>query len=160
MRACACDPIRRARRRGLASGGNKRAKQMQQSSELGSPMSRREQTALALLILALFLAAIFRLNTLIVSEPDEGTYVYAGRLVAEGHALYRDLMLAHPPLMMWFIAAVWKLMPGLMPVRIVYILLVCSAWVPFYALARHASRSHLASLAAVALTACGSLFAA
>jgi hypothetical protein len=115
---------------------------------------------LLLLILALFVAALFRLSTLIVSEPDEGTYVYAGRLVAEGNALYRDLMLAHPPLMMWFIAGVWKLVPGLMPVRVAYILLVCLAWIPFYGLARLASRSHLASLAAVALTACGALFAA
>ena len=137
-----------------------RGVEAQDDRPIAGPQSRRQWLELAALLLAVFMAALFRLSTLIISEPDEGTYVYAGRLVAEGQAIYRDFMLAHPPGLMYFVAAVWKLAPGLMPVRIAYVLVVTLAWIPFYGLVRMVTRSHLAALAAVGLTVCGNLCAA
>jgi len=128
---------------------------------LHSRQGRPAQIATVALCLAvLFLASLDRLRDLIVSEADEGTYVYAGRLVAAGRSLYSDFMLAHPPLLILFVAGVWKLLPGLMAARVAYVLVITLGWIPLYGVGKIITHSHRASLAAVAITACGYLFAA
>src|SRR4051794_9248291 len=68
---------------------------------------------------------LVRLGSVVVSDMDEGTYIYAGKLVAQGQLPYRDFLLTHPPLIALFTgAAVWLFGPEIMGIRYVYMALV------------------------------------
>ncbi len=124
-------------------------------------VTSREQTWIAVLLgFGLFITQLLHLRSLIVADPDEGTYVYAGRLMAEGLTPYRDFMIAHPPLVPALVAAVWKFDPSLMMARIVFLLLVSVLGLATFALVRRITSSAEAGLAAMALQTLGMLFVA
>src|SRR5919201_6872925 len=64
---------------------------------------------------------VYRLNSVIVPDMDEGTYLYAGKLLAAGLVPYRDYLLAHPPLVAVLGAAWVQLVgPDVMAARLAY----------------------------------------
>jgi 4-amino-4-deoxy-L-arabinose transferase-like glycosyltransferase len=91
-----------------------------------------------------------RLGSVIVSDMDEGTYLYAGRLLTQGLVPYRDFLLAHPPLVS-VLAAIWQSAagPDIMSARFAYMALVLASAVPLYLLTREVGSSRLAGLLAV-----------
>jgi hypothetical protein len=101
-------------------------------------------------LLAVFLAFLFRLPDVIVSDMDEGTYLYAGKLVTEGLLPYRDFLLAHPPLLV-FLAAGWERLFGfdVMLARGAYLSLTLLSTIPLYVLGRVLTRSRAAGLFSV-----------
>jgi 4-amino-4-deoxy-L-arabinose transferase-like glycosyltransferase len=113
---------------------------------------RRHAEVLTLLglLAAVALAFFYRLGSVIVSDMDEGTYLYAGKLVGQGLMPYRDFLLAHPPVLV-MLAAAWQGVGGadIMAARAAYLTVVLVSTVPLYALARHLADSRLAGLLAV-----------
>jgi hypothetical protein len=119
------------------------------------------QTWIAVLLaFGFFITQLLHLPSLIVSDADEGTYVYAGRLMAEGLTPYNDFMIAHPPLVPALVAVVWKFDPSLMMVRIVFLLVVSVLGLTTFALVRRITSSAEAGLVAMALQTLGMLFVA
>ena len=108
-------------------------------------------------VLALIVAGLLvRLSSVIISDMDEGTYIYAGKLLAQGQIPYRDFLLTHPPVVVLFTGAiVWLFGPDTMVVRYAYMAVIIGAMVPLYMLTRHLSRSHLAGLLSVAIYTAG-----
>jgi hypothetical protein len=82
---------------------------------------------------------------------DEGTYLSAGKLVAEGLLPHRDFLLAHPPLAV-YMAAAWVKMAGadVMLARFANLAFVLASTVPLYLIARHLARTRVAGLLAIA----------
>ena len=121
----------------------------------------REWLALAGLLALVFVAFVFRLNSVVLSDMDEGTYLYAGKLLAEGGLPYRDFLLAHPPLLV-LMAAAWERLAGsdVMAARLVYLALVLLSTLPLYGLARELARSHVAGALAVVTYTTGMLLLA
>src|SRR5438105_15244303 len=70
-----------------------------------------EAATLVGLLLAVFGVFMVRLASVVISDMDEGTYLYAGKLVADGLVPYRDFLLGHPPLAV-YLAAVWVKLAG------------------------------------------------
>ena len=103
------------------------------------------------LLVTVGLAFAFRLQMLIVPEMDEGIYVYAGKLIAEGGRPYRDFMLAHPPLVPFLAAILWKIGGSLEATRWLTIGMTLMSSVPLFVLARRLAGSAAAGLLAVAL---------
>jgi hypothetical protein len=122
---------------------------------------RREAIALAALLATLFVTFHFRLRSVIISDMDEGTYMYAAQLIERGFVPYRDFMLAHPPLIA-FLMAGWRqvLGPSLMAARSIYIALIMVSTIPLYAWVRSESRSRSAALLAVVTYTSGMLLVA
>jgi len=117
------------------------------SGRAGARLWRREWPAAILALVALFVAFQFHLRSVIIPDMDEGTYVYAGQLIARGLVPYRDFMLAHPPLIAVLVGGWSRLVgPDLMPVRIAYILVILTTTLPLYALVRHETSSPRAAL--------------
>lgn len=111
--------------------------------------------------LVVFAAFHFHLATVFVSDMDEGTYVYAGQLIARGMVPYRDFLLAHPPMVALLAAVSAKLFgPELMTARAVYMVVVLAMTVPLYALVRELSRSRAAALIALVTYTSGMLLIA
>src|SRR5579884_1844013 len=124
--------------------------------ERGSPALRtdvREVLTLATMLGAMFTILQVHLSSVIISDMDEGTYVYAGHLMARGLVPYTDFMLAHPPLIAFLVAG-WTRLFGvaLMPLRLGYIAFVLASTLPLYALARHLASKHAGLLAVVSYT--------
>src|SRR5262245_23295847 len=110
-----------------------------------------EWVLLAALLLTIGLAFAFRLQMLVVPEMDEGIYVYAGKLIAEGNRLYRDFMFAHPPVLPYIAAILWKIGGSLEATRGLTIVITLMSSIPLFMLARTLSGSVVAGLLAVAL---------
>jgi hypothetical protein len=115
-------------------------------------LARRHAEVLALLglLTAVALAFSYRLGSVVVSDMDEGTYLYAGKLVSQGLVPYRDFLLAHPPVLV-MLAAVWESVAGadVMLARGAYLTVVLASTVPLYALARNLADSRLAGFLAL-----------
>jgi hypothetical protein len=114
------------------------------------PRPHAEVLALLGLLSAVALAFSYRLGSVVLSDMDEGTYLYAGKLVSEGLVPYRDFLLAHPPVLV-MLAAAWERVAGadIMLARDAYLTVVLASTLPLYALARHLADSRLAGLLAV-----------
>jgi hypothetical protein len=109
----------------------------------------------------IFLAYGYHLGSVIVSDMDEGTYLLAGKLVAEGQVPYRDFMLTHPPaiayLLGWWVDVAG---PGVMPARIAYSVVVLGSTVPLYLLARSVTASRVGGVLSIAAYTTGMLLLA
>jgi hypothetical protein len=69
-------------------------------------IARGELLGVAGLLLLICCAMLFRLDWILLADPqDEGTYLHASKLIAEGFAPCRDFYLAHPPLLMLGVGA-------------------------------------------------------
>ena len=113
------------------------------------------------LLAVVFLTYLFRLGDVVVADMDEGTYLYAGKLIAAGSVPFRDFMFGHPPVIAYLTAA-WIQLFGsdVMAARIAYAVLVLASTVPLYVLARSLARSRLAGLLAVGSYTTGMLLVA
>jgi 4-amino-4-deoxy-L-arabinose transferase-like glycosyltransferase len=118
----------------------------------------KQETAVAVgLAIALALVQMIHLAALIVADQDEGTYVYAGRLIAEGLVPYRDFMFAHPPVLPAFVAAIWKFAPDILSVRVVFLLCISALGLCTFGMVRRITASAAAGMAAMALQTLGML---
>jgi 4-amino-4-deoxy-L-arabinose transferase-like glycosyltransferase len=110
-----------------------------------------EVLAVAGLLAALFGVFIWRLGAVLVPYVDEGTYLYAAKLVTDGQVPYRDFLLAHPPLLI-YLAAAWMHVAGtdVTAARLANLSLVLASTVPLYLVVRQMTRSCLSGLLAVA----------
>src|SRR4051794_31104925 len=70
-----------------------------------STLSRELAGLLGILVL-IAAGLLVRLSSVVISDMDEGTYIYAGKLLAHGQIPYRDFLLTHPPLVVLFTGAV------------------------------------------------------
>jgi hypothetical protein len=113
------------------------------------PLQAREWWVAAATLLCVFAAFQLHLGDVIISDMDEGTYVYAGELIARGQVPYRDFLLSHPPLIALFAAAGELAGAKLVALRIVYLLIVLAAALPLYALVRRAGARQAAALLSV-----------
>ncbi len=121
----------------------------------------RKWLALAALALAFMLALAWRLPELVVSDADEGTYVYAGKLFVEGRLPYRDFLFAHPPGIMVLAAGAWALSDGsLFGVRLLFAAFWLLALVPITLLTERFTRSFTTGLVAAGLSVVGLLLVA
>jgi hypothetical protein len=117
-------------------------------------------------VLVAVLAAIvatysYRLTSVVVPSQDEGTYLYAAKLIAQGEVPYRDFFIGHPPLLMYTMAIPFKLFGvEVMAARYFYMGLVLVSTVPLYLLVRHLSQNRWTALLAVPLYTAGMLFIA
>jgi alpha-1,2-mannosyltransferase len=118
---------------------------------------RKGTQAAWLLVCGLVALQLLHFGSLVVGDPDEGVYVYAGRLIAGGLLPYRDFMLAHPPLLPGFVAVVWKVIPDLVAVRGAYLVLVSVLGLCTFGLVRQITTSSEAGLAALGLQTLGML---
>jgi len=115
----------------------------------------------AVLLLAVFAVFTFHLDSVLISDMDEGTYVYAGALIARGLAPYRDFMMAHPPLIAFLVAG-WAhaFGPALVPLRFAYIAVVLGSTLPLYALVRRITPSSIAPVLSIVVYTSGMLLLA
>lgn len=123
----------------------------------GLRWDRAETATLVAVLVAMFVAFQWKLRSVIITDMDEGTYLYAGQLIADGLVPYRDFLIAHPPLVP-LLAAGWFETVGttLMSARVAYLVLVLASTVPLYALTRRIG-SHIAALIAIAAYMAGML---
>jgi 4-amino-4-deoxy-L-arabinose transferase-like glycosyltransferase len=120
-----------------------------------------EALVLAGLLLAMFGAFMYGLSSVVISDMDEGTYLYAGKLVTQGLTPYRDFLLGHPPLAVYLAAAwVWLAGAEVMPARMANLAFVLASTVPLYFVVRRLARSNVAGLLAVATYMTGNLLLA
>jgi hypothetical protein len=121
----------------------------------------REVAVVAGALLVTFVVFLYRLSSVVISDMDEGTYLYAGKLLSQGLIPYRDFLLAHPPLVV-LLAAGWESIAGssIMAARLAYLAVVLIATVPLYLVAKRLSRSMLGGLLAVATYTTGMLLLA
>jgi hypothetical protein len=102
--------------------------------------ARWEVLGLATLFALVAMGYLYRLGSVIVPNMDEGTYLYASKLIADGQVPYRDFYLAHPPLMMYFFALPTKIFgPDVMAARFVNMAFVFLSMVPLYLIVRDLS---------------------
>jgi hypothetical protein len=121
----------------------------------------REVFILMVCLTAVMAAFHVHLRSVLVSDMDEGTYLYAGQLVAKGLVPYSDFLLAHPPLIAFFTAGCAELFgSAILPARFVYMLVILGSTVPLYAIVRSVARSQRAALISVVAYTCGMLLVA
>jgi hypothetical protein len=112
-------------------------------------------------LVAVFIAFQWHLRSVIISDMDEGTYLYAGQLIARGLVPYRDFLLAHPPAIALLAAACARVFgDGIMAARQVYLVLILASTVPLYLLVREIARSRLAALLSIVSYTAGMLLIA
>ncbi len=122
--------------------------------------ARREVFALAGLLALVVACYSFRLGDVLIPNMDEGTYLYAAKLIGAGEVPYRDFYLAHPPLMMYFFALPMALSGDeVMVARYVNIVFVLASMAPLYLITRRQVGS-TGALLSVALYVVGMLFLA
>jgi 4-amino-4-deoxy-L-arabinose transferase-like glycosyltransferase len=127
----------------------------------GDAWSRRDWLLLLALLLIVFAAFQLRLSSVIISDMDEGTYVYAGQMIARGLVPYRDFLLAHPPLIALLAAGSSELFgPDLMSVRAAYLLIVLASTIPLFLLLRALPVTRPAALLALVTYTSGMLIVA
>jgi 4-amino-4-deoxy-L-arabinose transferase-like glycosyltransferase len=128
------------------------------ATSVASLVSRADVVAVAA-ALCIFAAAALRLPSLVVSEADEGTYVYAGRLITEGLLPYEDFMFAHPPMIAALTALAWRIVgEDLLLIRLGFLAFWLTAFYPLVSLTRMMAASRAAPIAAAVLTFVGLLF--
>lgn len=130
------------------------------SLRLGTATAAEAGVLIALLavILATYL---YRLDSLIIPGQDEGTYLYAARLIAEGKVPYEDFFLGHPPLLPYFFGLPFKLFGAdIMLARLLYMVVVLLSAVPLYLIVKRLSDSSMVALLAVSLYTTGGLIVA
>lgn len=109
-----------------------------------------QRCVLPLTLLAILAAFQFRLGSVVINDMDEGTYLYQGRLIAEGFVPYRDFFVAHPPLVPLFGAATyWLFGDSLALARAAYSVIVLLLACPIYAVVRHHTQSAVAAVLAI-----------
>jgi hypothetical protein len=114
----------------------------------GALALKAELPALLVLLLLAFVAYAHKLGGVYVPHMDEGTYLYAAKLVGEGEVPYRDFYLAHPPLMMYAFALPMQLSgDDVMFSRYLYMAVVLLSCIPLYLLTRGIAGSGAAFLA-------------
>ncbi len=130
------------------------------STESRAPAAVRH-LALPLFLAAIFASFLFRLHAVIVSDMDEGTYLYAGKLVAQGLTPYRDFLLAHPPLVV-LLTGGWIRLFGadVMAARLAYIAVILVSTTPLYLVTRATTRSQATALLSIAIYTTGMLYLA
>src|SRR5579859_5525520 len=111
----------------------------------------REAAGVAGLLVAVFVVFLYRLSSVVISDMDEGTYLYAGKLLTQGLLPYRDFLLAHPPLVV-LLAAGWESLAGydIMAARLAYLAVVLLSTIPLYLIARRLTGAMAGGLFAVA----------
>lgn len=121
----------------------------------------RESAWVAAVLVLTFGAFVYRLSSVVISDMDEGTYLYAGKLLAQGLVPYRDFLLAHPPLVV-LLAAGWERLAGadIMSARLAYLTLVLLTTIPLYLIGRRLTRSAAGGLLAVVTYTTGMLLLA
>ena len=89
-------------------------------------------------LLLVFVTYLWRLSTIVVADPqDEGTYLYAAKLINEGAVIHRDLMLAHPPVLVYLLAGIQRLVgDGVLACRVAYSALVVLSSAPLFVIGR------------------------
>jgi hypothetical protein len=119
---------------------------------------KKEALALSGVLLLIFAGNLVQLGSVIVTDMDEGTYLYAGKLLAQGLLPYRDFLLVHPPLIA-VLAGAWERVFGsdIMSARIAFLLLVLASTAPLYALTRALAHSRVAGLLSVSVYMAGML---
>jgi hypothetical protein len=146
----------------VIAGGRARAQAWSGlASRLAWPQPKSEALVLSGVLLLIFAGNLVQLGSVIVADMDEGTYLYAGKLVAEGQLPYRDFLLVHPPLIA-ILTGVWERLFGsdIMPARIAFMLTVLASTAPLYAVTRALARSRLAGLLSVSVYTAGMLLLA
>jgi hypothetical protein len=124
-------------------------------------LQRRDWVWLLAMLLAVFAAFQLHLGSVIISDMDEGTYVYAGQMIARGLVPYRDFLLAHPPLIALLAAGSSQLFgPDLMSVRAAYLLIVLASTIPLFLLLRSLQVTRPAALLALVTYTSGMLIVA
>jgi 4-amino-4-deoxy-L-arabinose transferase-like glycosyltransferase len=122
---------------------------------------RLEHVALVGLLIVVWCGFLVRLGSVVVSDMDEGAYIYAGKLLDQGALPYRDYLLAHPPLIAVFTGAVvWLAGPDIMAVRFASMLVVVASLVPLYVTTRHLTGSSVAGLLSIGVYIAGMLLLA
>ena len=137
----------------VSAGGRSRVREL-----VGA---RAEIAALVAFLAAIAAAFTVRLGSVVVSDMDEGTYLYAGKLLAAGLIPYRDFLLAHPPLVV-AMAAAWESFAGsdIIAARFAYMAVVLISTIPLYVLTRELAGSRLAGLLSIAAYTTGMLLLA
>jgi hypothetical protein len=120
-----------------------------------------EWLALLVILVIAALGFMVRLDSVVISDMDEGTYIYAGKLLAEGQLPYRDFLLTHPPMIALITGAFqWLFGTDIMAIRLVYLVLVLASTVPLYASASRLANARAAGLVSVAVYLSGMLLLA
>jgi hypothetical protein len=100
----------------------------------------------ALLFVAAFALQSRSIGRVVIQALDEGVYLYAARLIADGLVPYRDFFLSHPPLLIAGAAAGLGLTGFDVPLfSLLYVVWVFSSLFPLYALLRRLSASRAAA---------------
>ena len=110
-----------------------------------------EAATVAALLVGMFGVFLIRLSSVVISDMDEGTYLYGGKLIATGLTPYRDFLLVHPPVAV-YLAAAWVLLAGdgVMAERFANLAFVLASTIPLYLTIRHLTRSRVAGLLGIA----------
>ncbi|MEX1254768.1 MAG: glycosyltransferase family 39 protein [Dehalococcoidia bacterium] len=120
-----------------------------------------EASILVAVLIAIVATYSYRLGSVIVPSQDEGTYLYAAKLIAQGELPYRDFFIGHPPLLMYTMAIPFKIFgTDVMAARYVYMGLVMLSTLPLYLIVRYLSGNRWTALLAVPLYTAGMLFIA
>ncbi len=114
----------------------------------------------ALLFAAAFVLQSRSIGRVVIQALDEGTYLYAARLIADGLVPYRDFLLTHPPLLIAGAAAGLAVTGFDVPLfSLLYVAWVFSSIFPLYALARRLSASRAAAAFGAVLLCVSPVFA-
>jgi len=101
----------------------------------------------AFLYVAAFVLQSRSIGRVVIQALDEGVYLYAARLIADGLLPYRDFFLSHPPLLIAGAAAGLGLTGFDVPLfSLLYVAWVFSSLFPLYALLRRLSASRAAAV--------------
>ncbi len=120
-----------------------------------------EAGMLTTVLAVIFATYSYRLASVVVPSQDEGTYLYASKLIAAGEVPYRDFFVGHPPLLMYTMAIPFKLFgTDVMAARFFYMTLVLLSAIPLYVLVRQLSGNRWTALLSVPLYTTGMLFIA
>lgn len=114
-------------------------------------MTRRDALVVLALILANVLLQTWNGERAFLGS-DEGVYLYTAKLLGEGVVPYRDLFVAHPPLLLYVSAGLFAIArENLAALRVLIALSVFGTLFPVYAVVLGATRSRLAAVLAAIL---------
>lgn len=101
----------------------------------------------AFLFVAAFALQSRSIGRVVIQAVDEGVYLYAARLVADGLVPYRDFFLSHPPLLIAGAAAGLAMTRFDIPLfSLLYVVWLFSSLFPLYTLLRRLSASRAAAV--------------
>lgn len=97
---------------------------------------------LPLLLVGILLGYQVRLESVLVPDMDEGTYLYQGRLMVEGLVPYKDFFIAHPPLVPVYGALVYVVFGESITIaRLLYAIGILALASPIYFVVRRNTQS-------------------